>query len=74
MEKLRIAQVGTGHPHAKGQTDTILANPEFDLIGFAEPSPEYRHPESAGFEAPSTPSQSFVTPCLNWKQTTSFCV
>ena len=55
MEKLRLAQVGTGHPHAKGQTDTILANPEFDLIGFAEPSPEYRHPESAGFEAPSTP-------------------
>lgn len=55
MTKLRIAQVGTGHPHSRGQTDTILANPEFDLIGFAEPSPEYKHPESKYFLDPSTP-------------------
>ncbi|MBQ8401066.1 MAG: Gfo/Idh/MocA family oxidoreductase [Clostridia bacterium] len=55
MKKIRMAQLGTGHPHARGQTDTILQIPEIDLIGFAEPAPEYRHPESRYFLDPSTP-------------------
>lgn len=46
MNKIKIAQVGTGHPHASGAAAAFLADPAFELIGFAEPSPDYRHPEN----------------------------
>ncbi|MBE6613806.1 MAG: Gfo/Idh/MocA family oxidoreductase [Ruminococcaceae bacterium] len=55
MEKLKIAQIGTGHPHARDAAAALLKNPELQVIGFAEPSPEYRHPESPGFRAPGMP-------------------
>lgn len=53
--KLRVVQVGTGHPHSNGQTDTILQNPAFELIGYAEPTPDYCHPEHRSFLDPVYP-------------------
>ena len=46
MKKVRIAQIGTNHPHAFNTITTLLNNPEFDLIGYAEPCPERTHPEA----------------------------
>lgn len=53
--KLRVAQVGTGHPHGNGQTETILRNPAFELVGYAEPTPDYCHPEHKNFLDPIYP-------------------
>lgn len=46
MRKIRIAQVGTNHPHAQFATATILRSSDFDLVGYAEPCPERTHPEA----------------------------
>lgn len=54
-KKLRVVQVGTGHPHGNGQTETILQSPAFELVGYAEPTPDYCHPEHSHFLDPAYP-------------------
>lgn len=46
MKKVKIAQIGTNHPHAQFATATILKSSDFDFVGYAEPCPERTHPEA----------------------------
>lgn len=49
MRKIKIALVGLGHPHSLGTADTLLRMGDvIDLIGYADPSPDYCHPEHVG--------------------------
>lgn len=55
MKKIRIAQIGLGHPHSLGTADTLLRMGDVvEFLGYAEPSPDYCHPEHkpirAGYE------------------------
>ncbi len=46
MRRIKVAQVGLGHPHSLGVADTLLRMGDvIDFIGYAEPSPDYCHPE-----------------------------
>lgn len=41
MKKVRIAQVGTGHDHARGIFENLMQLPDyFEFVGVAEPNPE----------------------------------
>ena len=59
MKKIRIAQIGTGHPHSTGAAQTILENPEMECVGFAKVTPDYIHPEHG--ETPDTDAPGNVT-------------
>ncbi len=42
-KKVKIGQIGTGHPHAGGKIETIKKLPdEFELVGVAEPNEQLR--------------------------------
>lgn len=46
MKKVRIAQIGLGHPHSMDTAEALLRlTDDFEVIGLAEPSPDYCHPE-----------------------------
>ena len=46
MKKVKIAQIGFGHPHSMDTAEALLRlTDDFELIGYAEPSPDYCHPE-----------------------------
>ena len=52
MRKIRVAQIGLGHPHSLGTADTLLRMGDvIDFIGYAEPSPDYCHPEHKNIRA-----------------------
>ena len=55
MSKIRIAQIGTGHPHSCGAAETILENPEMECVGFAKVIPDYIHPEHRYYLDPGQP-------------------
>ncbi|MBR4959942.1 MAG: Gfo/Idh/MocA family oxidoreductase [Clostridia bacterium] len=55
MQKIRIAQIGTGHPHSTGAAETILKNPEMECVGFAKVTPDYIHPEHRYYLDPGQP-------------------
>ena len=55
MKKVRIAQIGTGHPHSTGAAETILNNPELECVGFAKVTPDYIHPEHRYYLDPGQP-------------------
>ena len=38
--KLKIVQIGTGHPHAGGKMNVYRNTPDFEVVGVAEPNPE----------------------------------
>ena len=40
--KLKIVQIGTGHPHAGGKMSVYRDTPDFEVVGYAEPNPELR--------------------------------
>lgn len=49
MKKIKIAQIGLGHPHAVDTLEALLRlTDDFEVIGLAEPSPDYCHPEHVG--------------------------
>lgn len=41
-EKIKIAQIGTGHPHASGKMSVFRHSPDFEVVGVAEPDPGMR--------------------------------
>ncbi len=41
-EKIKIAQIGTGHPHAGGKMNTYRSSPDFEMVCVAEPDPALR--------------------------------
>lgn len=46
MKKIRIAQIGLGHPHSPDTLEALLRlTDDFEVVGLAEPSPDYCHPE-----------------------------
>ncbi|MBO5897708.1 MAG: Gfo/Idh/MocA family oxidoreductase [Clostridia bacterium] len=46
MRKIKIAVVGLGHPHSMDTTEALLRlTDDFEVVGIAEPSPDYCHPE-----------------------------
>lgn len=46
MKKVRIAQIGLGHPHSMDTAEALMRlTDDFEFVGFAEPSPDYCHPE-----------------------------
>ena len=46
MKKIRIAIVGLGHPHSMDTAEALLRlSDDFEVVGLAEPSPDYCHPE-----------------------------
>ena len=48
-EKIRIAQIGTKHAHAKGKYETMLKFPDqFEVVGVVEPDTEQRTEMEAG--------------------------
>ena len=42
MAKIRMAQYGTKHGHARGKLQAMLANPDVDVVGVYEPDEERR--------------------------------
>lgn len=40
--KLKIVQIGTGHPHAGGKMNVYRNTPDFEVVGYAEPNPGLR--------------------------------
>ena len=50
--KLRLAQWGTKHAHARGWLEVILANGDVELVGLVEDDPERRRELEALEEAP----------------------
>ena len=50
--KLRLAQWGTKHAHARGWLEVILANRDVELVGLVEDDPERRRELEALDEAP----------------------
>ena len=44
MKKIRIAQVGTAHDHAKATMESLLRQPDiFDVAGYCIPNPGFDH-------------------------------
>ncbi|MBQ8388878.1 MAG: Gfo/Idh/MocA family oxidoreductase [Clostridia bacterium] len=44
MNKIRIAQVGTAHDHAKATMESLLRQPDiFDVVGYCIPNPGFDH-------------------------------
>lgn len=41
-QRIKIAQIGTGHAHAGGKMETMRASAEYEVIGLTEPDPERR--------------------------------
>ncbi len=42
MKKIRIAQVGTAHDHAKATMESLLRQPDiFDVVGYCIPNPDF---------------------------------
>ncbi len=37
--KLKIVQIGTGHPHAGGKMNVYRNSPDFEVVGYVEPDP-----------------------------------
>ncbi len=40
--KLKIVQIGTGHPHAGGKMNVYRNTPDFQVVGVVEPNPKLR--------------------------------
>jgi predicted dehydrogenase len=41
-EKIRIAQIGTGHAHASGKMETMRKSADFEVVGIVEPDERLR--------------------------------
>ena len=41
-ERIKIAQIGTGHPHAGGKMNVYRNSPDFEVVCVAEPNADFR--------------------------------
>ena len=48
MAKIRMAQYGTKHGHARGKLQAMLVNPDVEVAGVFEPDTEQREKLQAG--------------------------
>ena len=42
MNKIKVGQIGTGHPHASGKMQVLRKSNDFEVVGLAEPDPTLR--------------------------------
>ena len=49
MEKIKVGQIGVGHPHAGGKMQALRKSAEYDVVGVVEPNAQLRkYAESTG--------------------------
>lgn len=49
MKKIKVGQIGVGHPHAGGKMQAFRKSDEYEVVGVVEPDPELRkYAESTG--------------------------
>lgn len=49
MEKIKVGQIGVGHPHAGGKMQALRKSAEYDVVGVVEPNAKLRkYAESTG--------------------------
>ena len=48
MAKIRMAQYGTKHGHARGKLQAMLVNPDVEVAGVFEPDAQQREKLQAG--------------------------
>ena len=48
MAKIRMAQYGTKHGHARGKLQAMLVNPDVEVAGVFEPDVQQRETTSKG--------------------------
>lgn len=42
MDKIKVGQIGVGHPHAGGKMQAFRKSPEYEVVGVVEPDPQLR--------------------------------